>query len=415
MIYTKKEMVTIIHNAAMIYDSELCQKNRLIVYGAPNKPSYIYTRAREENFCHLTGVTPKIDENDGLDLFYFKAKEGNLSVDDFEINSDGTTQLKMEVINQTLNLSKNAKIIGDFNNGRLKLQTNKVAGGINSCIGFVYDNGFYFPNTILNDDIRRNITNNQRILAILSKNENDKQYERVDYVAKKIEIKPLLAKLAKDVPINKSLYQDNVTLESRIADKVTAISTDAICNNPRNLIELYELTKQGSVHNTDIERISMKNGHTIQTFDAYLHKRAEIEYAYNKFETAEEKPDFKELHERLDKFLAPFIHKECETLTWSPTAAIWEREMQSNRAISGKQSDTNTEYNTESKIKSDKSDASETKTANTGGVIQSKNTNENITDTKYASKLARLNATIADSSFAPPSTPTDDFTNYFSK
>lgn len=206
-----------------------------------------------------------------------------------------------------------------------------------------------------------------------------------------------------------------ITLESRIADKVTTISTNAVCNNPRDLIELYELTKQGSVYNTSIEHICIENGHAIQTFDAYLHKTAEIEYAYNKFETAEEKPNFKELHERLDKFLVPFIHKECETLTWSPTAAIWERQMQSNRAISEKQSESNTENNTESKIKSDKSDASETTTANTGGEIQSKNTNEYNFDTKYASKLARLNATIANSSFAPPSTPTDDFTDYFTQ
>lgn len=408
-------MVTIIHNAAKCYETEFCHKNLLIIFGAPCKPSYIQTASSERNFLHLTGVISQLKGNNASELFYAKAIDGNLSVDDFEINPDGTTQLKMEVINQALNISCNAKMIGDYNNGRIKLQTNKIAGSTASCIGFIKDNGYYVPNTILCDDTRSNVIESQRIIAILSKNVSESQYEKTNYVAKKIEIKPLLTKLAKDVPINKSLYQDNDTLESRIADKITTISTNAVCNNPRNLIELYELTKQGSVYNTSIERICIENGHAIQTFDAYLHKTAEIEYAYDKFETTEEKPDFKELRERLDKFLTPFIHKECETLTWSPTAAIWERQMQSNRAISEKQSESNTEYNTESKIKSDKSDASETTTGNTGGATQPKNTNENITDTKYASKLARLNATIANSSFAPPSTLTDDFTNYFSK
>lgn len=137
MNYTKKNIVSIIHEAAKIYDTELCHKNLLIIFGAPNEPDFIQTKATEKNFCHLTGVKINLIGDNALDLFYAKAKDGNLSVDDFEINPDGTTQLKMLVIKQALNISKNAKMIGDFNNGRLKLKADKIAGNISSCIGFI--------------------------------------------------------------------------------------------------------------------------------------------------------------------------------------------------------------------------------------------------------------------------------------
>lgn len=412
MIYTKKDMVTIIHNAAKTYETELCHKNLLIIFGAPNKPNYVQTIANEKNFQHLTGTISNLKDDNASKLFYTKALDGNLSPDDFEINLDGTTQLKMEILNQTLRLSKNAKMIGDFNNGRIRLKTDKIAGGTGSCMGFVIDDGFYVPNTVLNGDMRTVVTNPQRILAILSKNVNETQYVKATYIAKKIEIKPLLTKLSKDVPIDKSLYQDDASLEERIADKISVISTEAVCNNPTSLIELYELTKQGSVRNTNIERISIEHKHVFQSFDAYLHNTIEIERAYDSLGDITEKPDFEELHERLDTFLSPFIFKERESLIWSPESATWEREKESTiRANSESQLDvkSNTTYKNKTDTIDAKNDTNSTAKTKTESVSNS------AKNTKWASKLAKLNATINDSTFAlrNKSTPADDLTHHF--
>ena len=209
-------MVSIIHEAAKIYDAELCHKNLLIIFGAPNAPEYIQTKATERNFCHLTGVKLNLAGNNALDLFYAKAKDGNLSVNDFEINQDGTTQLKMLVIKQALNISKNAKMIGDFNNGRLKLKANKITGSISSCIGFVKQDGFFIPNTILNDDTRNNTKINQRVLAVLGKETSEREYGHIKYVAKKIDINLLLKKLEKSVNIDKSLIGEDEVSQSTL-------------------------------------------------------------------------------------------------------------------------------------------------------------------------------------------------------
>lgn len=211
MIYTKRDMVKIIHCAAKTYDTELCHKNLLIIFGAPNKPNYVHTIANENNFQHLTGTISNLKGDNASKLFYVKALDGNLSPNDFEINPDGTTQLKMEILNQTLYLSKNAKTILDLNNGRLKLKTDKIAGGTGSCMVFVEDDGFYVPNAVLNGDMRSVATNPQRILAILSKKVNETQYEKTTYIAKKIEIKRLLTKLSNNIPMDSSLYLTDTT------------------------------------------------------------------------------------------------------------------------------------------------------------------------------------------------------------
>lgn len=207
MIYTKRDMVKIIHCAAKTYETELIHKNLLIIFGAPNKPNYVQTVANKNNFQHLTGTISNLKGDNASELFYDKALDGNLSPNDFEINPDGTTQLKMEILNQTLYLSKNAKMIWDLNDGHLKLETDKITRGTGSCMVFVEDDGFFVPNAVLNSDMRSVAKNPQRILAILSKKVIETQYEKATYIAKKIEIKRLLTKLSDNIPMDSSLYQ----------------------------------------------------------------------------------------------------------------------------------------------------------------------------------------------------------------
>ena len=80
-------------------------------------------------------------------------------------------------------------MIGDYNARRPALFTEKLVGGIRACVGFVYDRSrkCYVPNTVLNIDMRDNITNRLRIIATYRKNRKDDQYYEVVYKAKKID------------------------------------------------------------------------------------------------------------------------------------------------------------------------------------------------------------------------------------
>ncbi len=80
-------------------------------------------------------------------------------------------------------------MIGDFSARTSLLVTEKLAGGIKGCMGFVRDEGtgYYVPNTVLNLDIRKYIKNQQRVLVTLRKRKITRTYSEIAYVAKKIE------------------------------------------------------------------------------------------------------------------------------------------------------------------------------------------------------------------------------------
>ena len=150
--------------------------------------------------------------------FYQKAISGKLNENDFDFNKDGTTVLKLNVLLQTLKIASNVKMIGDYNGMRPYLQTDKLAGGVNSCIGFLKGtNDCYIPNTILATDIKKEVTSYARVLAVLSKKISEKEYNKIEMVAKKIDINLLLSKVKnniKEISIDNSLIKSVETTEN---------------------------------------------------------------------------------------------------------------------------------------------------------------------------------------------------------
>lgn len=197
----KSEAIGIIYRAAQVYNEQLCNKRLLIIYKAPNDPKFIEAVAAPSNFLHLTGVK---SNNISAEDFYNAACGNRLRENDFDFKNN-TTEQKLNVLIQTLRISTNAKIIGDFNNGRLNLQTDKLAGSVYSCMGFIKSGDYYIPNTILEDDIRKNINGSQKVLAIISKHISEPKYNEIKYVAKKIDIQRLLEKVKGEVPIDEKL------------------------------------------------------------------------------------------------------------------------------------------------------------------------------------------------------------------
>lgn len=67
-----------------------------------------------------------------------------------------------------------------------------IIGNINWGLGFIQDNGFYVPNTLLKDDIRDIIINSNRVICIMSKKIQDKEYNKIDYLVKDFEIQNII-------------------------------------------------------------------------------------------------------------------------------------------------------------------------------------------------------------------------------
>lgn len=211
----KKQAVKVISDAAKIYDKFYCNKNLLIIFGSPNKPLYIEIKADEKNFAHLTGVKLNNsllkdiqDKNSNiLDIFYQKAKQNRLSVNDFDFKNNSTVQ-KMQVLVRTLKISANMKMVGDYSGNRINLKTDKIAGSVNSFLGFLKTGKFYTPNTVIAEDIRKNTGEVMKVLAVFSKNINDKEYNSIEAVGKKIDIERLIEKISQSVPIGSKLIGD---------------------------------------------------------------------------------------------------------------------------------------------------------------------------------------------------------------
>ena len=181
----KTEALKIILNNAKVYRAHLENKNVLFIFGSKDKTEYIETLFLPRNYLHLTGI--ELTNNISKHEFYKRCIKNKVNLSDFKLKSDGTTKLKLSVLPQIMQISHVAKMMGDYNNTGAMLYTEKITGTSTACLGFILNNGFYIPNTVLKDDIR-DITNRpqSRILAIYSKDKSEEKYSKRTYLAKNV-------------------------------------------------------------------------------------------------------------------------------------------------------------------------------------------------------------------------------------
>ena len=88
-----------------------------------------------------------------------------------------------------------AKMVGIYDYTKSVLYTEKIAGNVYACIGFIKENNYYIPNTALREDIRDiSIRPQKRVLAIFKKNIHEKFYCITPcYLIKKIDILCLIS------------------------------------------------------------------------------------------------------------------------------------------------------------------------------------------------------------------------------
>ncbi|MBQ9662553.1 MAG: hypothetical protein IJV40_05320 [Oscillospiraceae bacterium] len=182
----KKDAIRVLSECAKLYKAHLLNKNILIIFDTKNGLEYFEAVFLPRHFLHLTGVGLTYNVGKSSD-FFRRCLSGRLSLADFYLLSDGTTEMKLRVLPQIMQIQRFAKMIGDYDGSKTWLYTEKIAGNVTACIGFVLndDGKYYSPNTALNEDIRK-ITNRpqHRILGIYMKNVRDSKYTKKCFVAK---------------------------------------------------------------------------------------------------------------------------------------------------------------------------------------------------------------------------------------
>lgn len=183
---TTKDFNLLIKSAYQ-YDDKLKDNDFLIVFKNKSNIDYIEVKCRKNNFMHLTGVqyvkksyNKKKVINYNITYanhFYDLIMSNRLNINHCCYKPDGTTTIKLGILNQVFNFPYNASMIGNYNNAKPQLFTKKLCGGITCCIGFTNGNdSSLYPNTTLKEDIRKISEKTYPIILICKKNKNEEKY-----------------------------------------------------------------------------------------------------------------------------------------------------------------------------------------------------------------------------------------------
>lgn len=186
----QKEILKKLKESAKVYKENLQNTNLLIIYSKNKKVEYIEIKFLARNFMHLTGVR-SIQSNEKYkkaNQFYNACLNNKLSYKDIIIKDDGTTKLKLDIILNLVNMDKNCKMLGMYDNSKERLITDMLIGNIHMCVGLIKEQGkYYIPNTLLKEDIRKLIVEQYRIMGILKKKVYEEKYQ-MTYINKKLDI-----------------------------------------------------------------------------------------------------------------------------------------------------------------------------------------------------------------------------------
>lgn len=192
---TDKQIIETVVDCARCYRDNLEKYNIMFVFknnktnSIKEKIEFIETIYYPTNFLHLTGLKSQKYTSAN---FYYYILNGKVSINDIETKNRYTTELKLNVLKNLMNIDSTAKAIGMYNNSiKNNLYTEKVVGSVHYCFGYVKSNEtnrFYTPNTALKEDIRDITYSNNQILAIFKKKRKDKLYNKLSYLCKDFDV-----------------------------------------------------------------------------------------------------------------------------------------------------------------------------------------------------------------------------------
>lgn len=180
----KSDALQILFQSAKLYEKNLKNKNILFMYYENNNNiCFCETRFLSYNFKHLTGIVSKFGANE----FYNVCFEQRIKDSDINFRSDGTTKLKLDVLQNIMSIRTTAKMIGLYCGSRIYLKTGTLIGSVYNFIGFTQDScSYYVPNTAIKGDIRESTNSPRQIVFICSKNITDRLYNTMDRNLKSI-------------------------------------------------------------------------------------------------------------------------------------------------------------------------------------------------------------------------------------
>ncbi|WP_047394188.1 PBECR4 domain-containing protein [Cetobacterium sp. ZOR0034] len=172
----KKDILKKLKVALNNYETFLKNKDFIIIY-KDNSNNFIFKRMifLKKNFFHLTGLKSHLK----AEVFYNHLKNGTLGLADFNLKSDGTTRLKLDVLESFHFLLSSECEIGEYDSNNYKnirLMSHTVLGKKITCLGFIRSNTCYYPNTLLKENLKQITISTNKVITILKKSLENKDY-----------------------------------------------------------------------------------------------------------------------------------------------------------------------------------------------------------------------------------------------
>ena len=207
------EVLKVIFDCAALFEKNLAHKYVLFVTDSPKNVSDFESLFMPHNFKHLTGAGKK---NMDPIVFYKRAIDKRLGVEDIIIDKRGFTDLKLDVLSRLMNIHNTARMVGDFDGLGEKIVADKFAGTTSSAMGFELSNNIYVPKTALrasvNDMTKKD--SRSRVIAIFIRNKSDNIYTHITYRANDIELENLCqnASLRKIIDFDNLVFPDHLKI-----------------------------------------------------------------------------------------------------------------------------------------------------------------------------------------------------------
>lgn len=186
-----KGIMEILHESIQIYD-ELCGKSYLLLFGSKNKYEYIEIVFKQSAFWHLLGCELEPDSMGGKANTYAECKKRHDILDKVtSIHNFSEILEKSDAMKNVFNFIEKAKEIkiGCAANCPEQYLFRIGSGNENGIIGYDYPNygnrGLLFPKSAQLKSISKISRNTDKVLLILSKELNQRDYFKIEYEIKK--------------------------------------------------------------------------------------------------------------------------------------------------------------------------------------------------------------------------------------
>lgn len=189
MARTKKEALAIVFAAADQYQENLIDHSLLFLCMDKHKRTYcVEVTFDASNYQHLTGLATDTSIISPAHFFRL-CLDRRLREADFEFADNGTAEWKLDVLPRIMKKNLSANMIGMYNHSQPLLSTERIAGSVSACMGFVRNDGVgrYIPNTVLQGDIRSLVHVPDRIIVTYRKSSAELKYSEIVYAAKKMD------------------------------------------------------------------------------------------------------------------------------------------------------------------------------------------------------------------------------------